>query len=84
MIEVLKQTWIYKLQAGDDKKAAPEFTSSGIKEIVYEEDRGIPSILITLKDGTQRLDHPYGLNLKELEAVTTWAENLKTKPSNRS
>lgn len=81
MVEVLKQTWIYKLQAGDDRKEAPEFTASDIKEIVYEEDRGIPSVLVTLKDGTQRLAHPYELNLKELEAVTTWAENLK-KPIN--
>lgn len=81
MIEVLKQTWVYKLHSGEDRKESPEFKASDIKEIVYEEDRGIPSILVTMKDGTQRLDHPAELNMKELEAVTTWAENLKN-PSN--
>lgn len=77
MIEVLKQTWVYKLHDGENRKEAPEFISSDIKEIVYEEDRGIPSLLVTMKDGTQRFAHPAELNLKELEAVTTWAENLK-------
>lgn len=81
MIEILKETWVHKLRIREDRKEHPQFAASDIKEIVYEEDRGIPSVLITLKDGTQRLAHPAELNMKELEAVTTWAENLK-KPNN--
>lgn len=84
MIEVLKGTWIYKLNAGDDRKASPEFTAADIKEAVYEERGMVIRVLITMKDGAQRLAHPHDLNMRELEALTTWAENLKgrQKPTN--
>lgn len=80
MIDVLKGTWIYKLQAGENRKPRAEFKAQDIKEVVYEEIGLKITILITLKDGTQRLDHPHDLNMKELEALTTWAENLKNNP----
>lgn len=84
MIDVLKGTWIYKLHSREDRNEAPEFQVSDLKEVVYEEEQNVPTILFTLKDGTQRLAHPHELNMKELEALTTWAENLKgsQKPSN--
>jgi len=34
-------------------------------------------ILITMKNGAVRLTHPHDLSMKELEALTTWAENLR-------
>lgn len=77
MIDVLKGTWIYKLKAADDRDVQGEFGVRDIKEVVYEEERNVPSILIRLKDGTQRLSHPSELNMQELEALTTWAENFK-------
>lgn len=77
MIDVLKGAWIYKLHAGDDRKETPEFTPEDIKEVVYEEKGMMISVLVTLKDGTQRLAHPHDLNMRELEALTTWAENRK-------
>lgn len=77
MIDVLKGTWIYKLQEKEDRDEAPEFTLQNIKEVVYQEDRNVPSILITFKDGATRLTHPAELNMRELEALTTWAENRR-------
>jgi hypothetical protein len=77
MIDVIKGTWIYKLQAGENRKETPEFISSRIKTVVYREEHSVPSILVILKDGSQRLDHPAEFNMKELEALTHWAENLR-------
>lgn len=80
MIDVLKGAWIYKLHAGENRKALAEFTAADIKEAVYEEKGMVIRILITMKDGAQRLAHPHDLNMSELEALTTWAENLKNNP----
>lgn len=80
MVDVLKGAWIYKLNAKEDRKEAAEFQAVDIKEVVYEEEQNVPSILLTLKDGTQRLAHPHELNMRELEALTTWVENLKNNP----
>jgi len=77
MIEVLKGTWIYKFKSGEDRKAHGEFTAADIKEAVYEEKGMVINVLITMKDGSQRLAHPHDLSMKELEALTTWAENLR-------
>ncbi len=85
MIDVLKGTWIYKLKAKEDRKSAPEFTASSIKEVIYKEENGVPSILIVTKDGARRFGHPYEFSMTELEALTSWAENLRGshKSSNR-
>lgn len=80
MIDVLKGTWIYKLKAGEDRNAPADFSSSEIKDVIYEEEHNIPTILIILKDGTRRVGHPAELSMLELEALTTWAENLKNNP----
>jgi hypothetical protein len=80
MIDVLKGAWIYKLKAGENRKASGEFTAADIKEAVYEEKGLVITVLITLKDGAVRLAHPHDLNMRELEALTTWAENLKNNP----
>lgn len=80
MIEVLKGTWIYKLKAQEDRDALADFSSAEIKEVIYEEEHNVPTILIILKDGTRRVGHPTELSMKELEALTTWAENLKNNP----
>lgn len=80
MIDVLKGAWIYKFNAGENRKALGEFKAADIKEAVYEEKGLVISVLITMKDGSQRLAHPHDLNMSELEALTTWAENLKNNP----
>jgi len=79
MIDVLKGTWIYKLHAGEDRKEAPEFKVADLKEIVYEELHQVPSLLVTMKDGRQRLAHPNDLNMIEIEALTSWAEDRTRK-----
>lgn len=77
MIEVLKGTWIYKFKAGKSRTAAGEFTAMDIKEVIFEEQGMVIRILITMKDGAVRVVHPDELNMRELEALTTWAENLR-------
>lgn len=77
MIDVLKGTWVYKLHAGEDRKETPEFQIKDLKEIIYEELRSVPSLLITMTDGRQRLAHPNDLNMLEIEALTTWAEDRR-------
>lgn len=77
MVDVLKGTWIYKFKAGDNKKALGTFTTADIQEAVYEEKGMTIRILITMKNGAVRLAHPHDLSMKELEALTTWAENLR-------
>lgn len=79
MIDVLKGTWVYKLHAGEDRKEVPEIKTSDLKEIVYEETHSVPSLLITMKDGRQRLTHPNDLNMLEIEAITSWAEDRNRK-----
>lgn len=80
MIDVLKETWIYQLQAGEDRDEKPGFRMSDLKEIAYGETNNVPGILVTLKDGTQRLAHPYEFNMQEIEILTTWAEDRGRKP----
>jgi hypothetical protein len=79
MIDVLKGTWVYKLHASEDRKETAEFKAEDLKEIVYEETRQVPSLLITMKDGRQRLSHPNDLNMLEIEAITSWAEDRSRK-----
>lgn len=79
MIDILKGTWIYKLHAGENRKETAEFKVVDLKEIVYEELHQVPSLLITMKDGRQRLAHPNDLNMLEIEALTSWAEDRNRK-----
>jgi len=76
MIDVLKSTWIYKLRSKEERYDA-DFTFSDIKDVIYEEDCNVPTILVILNDGTRRVGHPTEYRMAELEALTTWAENLR-------
>lgn len=76
LIDVLKQTWISKLASGEDREETPRFTAADIKDVVYQEEHNVPSIIFTLKDDTQGLVYTNELNMKELEALAYWAENL--------
>ncbi len=80
MIEVLKATWVYKLKSKEDRQAEADFSASSIKDVIYEEDHGFPTILVILKDGTRRVGHPAEMTMTELEALTSWAENHKSNP----
>jgi len=83
MVDVLKGTWIYKLKAKEDRESSPAFTASSIKDVVFQEDQGVPFLLIVAKDGIRRFGHPAEFSMTELEAITSWAENQGRKPRNR-